>query len=229
MVGRMKSRSSNFRRLLAAASLLVSGLLLVVWSILMVGLEFPSDPRGRLEMIGANYGRMMAIAILFGVAQIVLIPAVLGIVHLTRERAPFLAHFGGTLAILGIAGHLVFTGSSFAGFAIVEIGIEPGHVQIFERASQHPALLPFLGLGLAGTFFGFLLLAAALWRARTAPLLVPAAMAAGFLLEFVLTALHPILGVLGTLLVAGAFIRLMFPVWRMSAEDWEAVSASAPA
>ena len=218
----MTARASNVSRVVTGIGLLVSALLLLAWALLSLGLEFPGDARERLEEVAANRERMLAIALVFGVAQIALLPAVLGLVHLTRDRSFVLAHLGGALAVLGVLGHLVFTGNSIAGLAIAENGTGPEHVDLFESATSHAAVLPFLAVGAAGTFVGFLLLAGALWRSRTVPTWVPVVLAAGFLLEFVGTAVHELLAVAGAIAVTVAFGWLGVRVLRMTVHEWRA-------
>jgi hypothetical protein len=138
----------------------------------------------RLLLYVTEYDRIFMNAVLFVALQIALLPAILGLVRLARERAPILARVGGAAALLGVIGHLVFSGVKVAGLAIAQLGATPELVRAYAQIATFPLVLPVMVAGFVGTFLGFPLLGLALWRTKAVPAWMPAAIALGILLEF---------------------------------------------
>jgi hypothetical protein len=92
----------NFRRTLTGLSLIAAPLvLLVVWVALP---DLPDDPTAMFAAIAAN--RKCTMALLLILSSVLFLPAVIGLIHLLRDRGVVLGHLGGGLALLGALGHI---------------------------------------------------------------------------------------------------------------------------
>jgi hypothetical protein len=147
-----------------------------------------------------------------------LIPAVLGIVHLLRERAVVLGHIGAGLVLLGLYFHAAVIGYSLVEVPLTASGIERARTiafteQMYNNAAFTMVLLPFLSF-----YLGSIILAVALWRARVAPLWIAFVIVLALLTEFFgPEALSPALMFL-LLLVGFGWVGLK--VLRMADAEW---------
>ncbi|MDP8910965.1 MAG: hypothetical protein M3M94_02725 [Actinomycetota bacterium] len=213
-------RGTRVRRVVAGLGLVSAAVLLAAWVILDLAFEYPSDADERLEELARDQGRAVAVALVFAFGQIALVPAILGIVHLARDRAFWLAHVGGLLGLVGVCGHLVFSGTGLATIEVAERAGSAEAVALYEDVTNNAALVPFLAMGLLGTLAGLVLLALALWRSRVAPVWIAASIAAGVVLEFAGSSFVELLSLLGGLLVSAGFFALGVLVLRMSDSEW---------
>lgn len=148
--------------------------------------DYGGEMSRELDYLAANNARWL-IANYFTLLMGALMTGAIGVlVALVRERAAVFGYLGGALAILGIYFH-----GSVVGYSLVQAPLvastlpEDGVLKFADRAMyDHAAfttiLIPFLGF-----FIGMVLLAVALWRARTVPVWVAAIMTAAPLTEFV--------------------------------------------
>lgn len=148
--------------------------------------DFGGDMGRELEYVAANNAGWL-VANYFTLLMGALMTVAIGIlVAIVRERAAALGYLGGALALIGIYFHGSVVGYSLVQAPLVGSELPQDGVLTFaeEGMYTHMAfttmLIPFLGF-----FLGMILLALALWRARTAPLWVAGVMAAAPLTEFV--------------------------------------------
>ena len=212
------NQPSTYRRTAAAAGLAASAVL----STISVDLQpvLHGDGAERLAALG-NAGTSAAIsAVSFVLAQLPFIAGVLGIGHLLRRRAPRLSAAGTTLGVLGAFGHAVF-----GGVMILEVTMaadpsrRAAYAALVDKLSASPVML-FSVLGLAGTVLGLLLLAAGLWRTRTAARWIPAALVAFLVVEFVGSAVSDAASYLSSVLLVAAFVGAAVAILRSPAESW---------
>lgn len=149
-----------------------------------------------------------------------MMPAVAGIIHLLRHRAPVLSHIGGALTVVGFVSFAFVAGIEF----LLVVGANPSL-----NRETIIALNELIGMSVAysllnmteiiGVFFGILILALALFRANAIPPIFSAMLAVGVFLRFALASSHP-----GTILsVFFIFIALAyigFCILKQSDEDW---------
>ena len=176
--------ANNFRRTLAGLCLIAAPLVGLIGA--FVGPQYPGSLRAELAAISENPGGWMIGNLLTLISFFLLIPAVLGIVHLLSDRSVTLGHIGGALALLGIYFH-----AAVIGYSLVELPLtasEIGRTEIIAFTEQtyyeHTAftiiLLPFLGF-----YLGSIILTIALWRARVVPLWVVVVIIAAVISEFI--------------------------------------------
>lgn len=146
--------------------------------------KFGDDLGEELEFVASSSTLWMVGTFGLLLANFLLIPAVLGILHLLRKRGAVLGHIGGGLALLGIYFHAVVLGFAHTEVPLAQSALtKEDKLELVNLMFAHDAftmvLIPFIGF-----YIGMLLLAVALWRAKVAPIWVPASIIAGLLAPF---------------------------------------------
>jgi hypothetical protein len=215
--------ANNFRRTLAGLCLIAAPLVGLIGA--FVGPQFTGSMREEIVAISENPGGWMIGNFLTLISFFLLIPAVLGLVHLLSDRAVTLGHIGGGLVLLGLYFHAAVIGYSLVELPLTASEIERTRIIAFteETYYNHTAftmlLLPFLGF-----YLGSIILAVALWRARVAPLWVAVVIIAALVLEFIgPEAWSPQL-MFALLLIGFGWIGLK--VLRMADGEWEQAKVS---
>ena len=158
------SDAHHFRKTFAGFCMVVAPLLLLVSVVIHpeTGTEASSTIAAAAENPDAWY-----IAHLLALISLVLaVPAVLGLMHMLREREVAMGHLGGGLGLLGI---LAFVGivalDGFAGWQAA-VGDRAEMVALFDRLYETAGVaIPFYAMSFAFTL-GMLFLAYGLYRAR---------------------------------------------------------------
>src|SRR4051794_711235 len=96
----MKRLDAKQLPMTAAAISMVAAPLFLVASAL-VSPELKSDESAQLDVIAAHATRWYWFTLLLLIGSILLVPALLGIAALVRERSPRLGNLGGGLAVIG--------------------------------------------------------------------------------------------------------------------------------
>ncbi|MBW3589776.1 MAG: hypothetical protein KY429_10190 [Actinobacteria bacterium] len=217
----MKSSTAVFRKNGAGLALLIAPLLLLAYDIAEMPIEYVNDPTRQLTEFSQNLGAMSAVALLFPLSQLVLIPGVFGLVHLIYERGAGLAHAGGALAVIGLFGHSVFSGAQIVTVEMAALDPSSGEfARLVDAMKESLALNIFAGMGLLGFALGFLVLAFAILRSGTAPWWVALSMIVALLLEFVGSGSVPLLGTVGAILFTGALAYLGLRILKMPEGEW---------
>jgi hypothetical protein len=178
-----------------------------------------------LANISAHTERWLAGNFLVLLSFFLMVPAVLGLLNLLRERSVALGHVGAALALLGIFFHGAIIGYSLVEAPLVESGFERARVvefttRMYESSAFIMILAPFVGFSL-----GMTILAVALWRAKVVPVWISVLIVMGLLSEFVGTdALSPEL-LYAFLLVGLGWLGLK--VLRTPDEQWSGPSRAA--
>lgn len=167
--------ATDARRRLGAICLIAAPIIGLVASLLTP--QFTGDLAAERAAIAAHPTQWMVSTFLELIGLFLLIPGVVTLTQLLRNRAVILGHIGAGLVVIAVYFH-----AAVVGFALVEVPmVAHGGAELMAFADtmyDHPAfimiLLPFLGF-----FLGWTLLAVALWRARVAPLWVAAVTIAG--------------------------------------------------
>lgn len=97
--------ADNFRRTLAGLALIAAPLAMMVSEVIYKR-SFSQESDGQFFAAVAEKSGTWTFARLLGLlAAVLFVPAVVGMVHLTRERGVVLGHVGGALAIVGAMGY----------------------------------------------------------------------------------------------------------------------------
>jgi hypothetical protein len=160
------SDAHHFRKTVAGMCMVFSPLLLLAGAI--VHPEMKTNEGAQLAVIADNLDQWFVAHLLILVAVALAVPAVLGLMHMLREREVAYGHLGGGLGVLGL---LAITGlvtmDGFVGWqAAVGDADRTQMTQLFERLNDTTGVVaPFFIVSFAFTL-GMLLLAIGLYRAR---------------------------------------------------------------
>jgi hypothetical protein len=212
----------NFRRTLTGLSLIAAPLVFLVFWVALP--DLPDDPTAMLAAIAANGGRTMVAALLLMLSSVLFLPALVGLIHLLRDRGIVLGHLGGGLALLGALGHIAVA-THFLVFVqmATDVADQAQMVALMNRIQGDPAWLP-ITLTLAGFDIGLLLLGIGLWRARVGPRWAAAGIVLAIALFFIGNIISGGGPIIISVVVAGLAISLGAIGWsvlRMSDGDWE--------
>ena len=153
------------------------------------------------------------------------VPAVLGLMHMLREREVAFGHVGGALAMVGL---LATTGlvaiEGFVGWqAAAASGADAGAMTaLFERVTETAGVvIPFFVMSLAFTA-GMLFLAVGLYRARAVQSWTAAMLAVGSIVFAIgSVASGGLLSIVGAAVLLVGFAQVGRMVLLESDEDWE--------
>jgi hypothetical protein len=213
------SDSRNFTRTLAALSLLVTPVLLLL--AVLIGPDLGDDPAEELAAIADNEAGFVISGLLFLIAPLVLLPGMMGTIRLMRRRGVTLGQIGAGLILFGALLTMAFYGFGVVQYvAATDDGVSrPEMVKLFDAAEDSGLAFPiFVGFVL-GLILGSILLAISLWRNRVVPVWGPIALV-----------LSSVLGFVGESTVVGAisFVLLfvgLFPIAQkilsISDDEWE--------
>jgi hypothetical protein len=163
--------SMQFSRTAVGVGLIGAPLLTLAGSIASPAIK--SDNAAQLEVIAQHPARYYAFTVFTFAGIALLVPALLGLMQMTRDRAAGWGNAGGTLALIGT---LIAAGDAASQLIVWQMaapGADRGQMAALLHRSDEAlgSSLPFTIGGL--TFLvGILLLAIGLWRARAVPLLV---------------------------------------------------------
>lgn len=155
------SNSAQVRRLAAGVGMIgfaVTGLI----SSILGSSEGTDTPPSELYRIMVDSDTMVASALAFMLSAALTIPAMAGMMHLTRGRGAALAHAGGALLTLGALGHMGYATWQIMLARLPQDPDQAALVAYLERASVVSGVLLPLLLALP---FGILLMVVGLRRA----------------------------------------------------------------
>ncbi|WP_238013174.1 hypothetical protein KZZ52_39195 [Dactylosporangium sp. AC04546] len=163
---------------------------------------------------GRHPGQVAVSAALLHWSWVLLVPGIVGMIHLVRQRAVVFGHVAGAVALLGIVNFsALMLGDHFYAVLERDLGVERATElgdQAFAAARWGFQVPGFLGL------LGVLLLGLALAYGRQAPWWAPPAMVVGMLTG----PIWPVGMIGGSLLyLAGAGV-IGLRILRMTDEDW---------
>ena len=216
----MLSNATRFRRTTAGLCLIFAPLFLLISNLIQT--RAPVSIENLLDAVTAN---AVANEVSFGFALYgftLMIPAVIGIVHLLRHRSVALGHIGGTLLIAGMV--------SFAFVAGTESILYIAGADPTMNREALVALNDRIGISVVyniinltevfGYLFGTIIFAIAIFRAKVVPGVIPILLAVGIIARFTLASFYAGIIVSDALYFAAfAFIGVF--VLRQSDDEWE--------
>jgi len=180
-----------------------------------------SDLGEQVASVAAHPDRFIVANLIALVSLVLLVPALLGLVHMLRERAPRLALVGGGLALAGAMPVAVQIALGLVEWQMVKGGAERGPmVALLHRIEFSPGFVPIL-LASALPALGICVLGAGLWRTRLAPRWVAGLLGLGGVvldLGFELPSLFVRILAAALSLLAFAYLGRIVLGW--SAEEW---------
>jgi hypothetical protein len=214
------SDAHHFRKMVAGACMIIAPLLLLVGAV--VHPEADTDEAAQLANV-ANSPDQWLIAHLILLASLVfLVPVLLGLMHMLREREVALGHVGGGLALIGTIATAGIVGMEFVVWQMGKAGDQAAMVSLLKAVNDSAGvILPFMVMSLALPL-GLIVLATGLYRARAAQSWMAASIAVGALLfgiGFALTSLTLVIIAAAFLVVGLGSLGRM--VYMESDADWE--------
>ena len=216
----MLSDATQFRRITAGLCLILAPLFLLISNLLQT-----RAPLGMEKLLDAIAANAVANEISFAFALYgftLMVPAVIGIVHLLRDRSVALGHIGGTLLIMGMISFAFVAGTE----AILYIaGADPAMnreaLMAVNESIGRSVVYNLINLTeVFGYLFGTLFLAVALFRAKIVPGVIPILLTAGIIVRFTLASFHSGI-IFSDTLYFTAFALIGIFVLRQSNDEWE--------
>lgn len=217
------SDSHHFRKTIAGMCMVAAPLVLLVG--VVVHPETKSETGDQLAVISNHMDAWFAAHLIIAVSLVLAVPAVLGLMHMLREREVALGHVGGGLAMVGLlATSGVVAIDGFVGWqAGAASGADQGAMTaLFERLNDAAGVvIPFFGMSLAFTL-GMMSLAFGLYRARAVQSWTAAMLAAGSVaLAVGELAYSDVLSIVGAAVLMVGFFQVGRMVLAESDEEWE--------
>jgi hypothetical protein len=178
------SEPRHFRKMVAGLCMVLSPLFLLA-SVIVHPRSEP-EAGAQLAVVAANQGAWYAAHLLALIALVLAIPAVLGFMHMLRERQVAYGHVGGALALLGIVAWTGLMALELVVWQMVKGDADPAQMaSLLERVTEATGIfVPLFVMGIA-LALGLIVLAAGLYRARAVPTWSAALLAIGIVVLYV--------------------------------------------
>ena len=215
------SDAHHFRKLVAGACMVLAPLVLLVATV--VHPDVKTDEAAQLAVIADNLDAWLAAHLLALAAIALSVPAVLGLMHMLREREVSLGHVGGGLAMLGLLAYVgVVAVEGLVGWAMGEAGDRGAMVALLTSINESAAIvIPLFILSLAFAV-GMICLAVGLYRARAVQSWMAICLGVGaVLLAISGPAAATWLGIVAAAFLVVGFGSIGRMVYRESDEAWE--------
>jgi len=214
------SDSHHFRKTIAGMCMIAAPVLLLVG--MVIHPERKDDVGAQLGVVADNMDAWFAAHLILAISLVLAVPAVLGLMHMLREREVALGHVGGGLAMVGL---LATTGVvAIDGFVGWQAAASPSAemTALFERVTETAGVvIPFFVMSL-GFAVGMLFLAAGLYRARAVQSWTAAMLGVGSIVLAVGgMAASDVLSIVGAAVLMVGFVQVGRMVLAESDEDWE--------
>ena len=158
--------TAHFRRTLAGICLTTQPLLNLIS--VAISPQQSTATSEQLAMMGANPTRFLISSLLDLLWLVLLIPAVLGLLHLLRSRSALLGHIGCGFVLAGAVGAAAYRGVNLAQLQVAQSALDQGEVlAAFGQASLGSIVVMLISA--IGLIVGYALLAVGLWRTPAAP------------------------------------------------------------
>jgi hypothetical protein len=213
------SDSRNFGRTFAGIALIAAPLLFLVGTVLDPA--WAGETEEYLNEVAADRGLYLLAGILNLLGALLLIPGLLGVIHLLRRRRVTLGQIGAALIMLGAVA--ISSTYVISVFEIVGTGDEFDREQIvalLDDTEESGEAAPVFAMFLLGLVLGSILLAIGLWRQRAVPIWVPIALVLGSLAGFV-AGDSQVSSLVTSALLAVALIAIGLRILSVSDDDWE--------
>jgi len=215
------SDSQHLRKTIAGACMLLAPLLFLV--AFVVSPELETKAGATLSTAAENLDRFYIANLLATIGLMLVVPAVLGVMHMLRERRPGYSAIGGGLTLLGVFAAMVGQGVAFVIWEMARNGADSAANAAVLHGVINDAgtVLPIYVAGYVGVI-GVLVLAAGLWMARVVDWWMALFFAAGIVcINVAFPAGLLALAIVGSALALVGLGSMGLMVLRESDADWE--------
>jgi hypothetical protein len=185
----------------------------------LISPAWDDDTAAYVREVAENPGAQAWSGLLYVIGFALIVPAVIGIVHLIKGRGVTLAHIGGGLAILGLGAFPALAATSIVDAVAVETINQADYVALIDGFEDEAAAIVLLVIVLIPALLSLLLIAAAVWRSGLAPWWVAAALIVSAVL--LAAGSSQVLNIVSDVLLLGAFGFLGLRMLRMADSEWE--------
>jgi Domain of unknown function (DUF4386) len=221
----MLANPAAFRRTAAGLALIVAPVLFIIAD--AISPAWSDDTAEYLAEVADASGAYGVHGLLYVIAFTLMVPGVIGIVHLIRRRGVTLAHLGGALAVLGLGAFPALAATSIVDAIAVDAIARADHVALIDAFEDEAVAIVLLLVVLIPALLSLILIGAALWRSGLAPAWVGVLLIVAALLTPVGAQISTL--VADALLLAGLgfvgvrMLRMDDDVWEHPPGDWRAV------
>ena len=158
------SDAHHFRKMLAGACMVVAPAFLLVATVIHPASDM--DEATQVATIAENLDVWYAAHLIALVAIVLTVPALLGLMHMLRERQVSLGHVGGGLALIGLLAFVGLVAMELVMWELVSEGDQAAAVTLLQGLNESAGILiPFAFVSF-GFSIGMALLSVGLYRAR---------------------------------------------------------------
>jgi hypothetical protein len=215
------SDSQHLRKTVAGACMVLAPLMFLV--AFVVSPELETSAGKQLSVAADNVDRFYVANLLAMIGLMLVVPAVLGVMHMVRERRPAYSGLGGTLTLIGVFASLVGQGVAFVMWEMARHGADSAANTAVIHGMLHDAgaVVPIYILGFAGAV-GAVVLGAGLYLARVVDWWMALFFAAGIVcINVAFPAGLLALAIVGSALTLVGLGSMGLMVIRESDADWE--------
>jgi hypothetical protein len=172
------SDAHHFRKMVAGMCMVAAPALVLASTI--VSPKLSSDGSTQLRYAAGHLDRWYIAQVIALAGFVLLVPAILGLMHMLRERQVAFGHLGGALAIIGVMAATALTGAAMVFWQMAEPGRNVAQMgRLADDFFGTTGIIVPLFIGSIGIALGFIALAYGLFRARAVHWLSALLMAAG--------------------------------------------------
>jgi hypothetical protein len=214
------SDAHHFRKMVAGVCMVVAPLVLLAATVIHP--EAKTDEAAQVAVIAGNPDQWYVAHLLALISIVLVTPAVLGLMHMLREREVSLGHVGGGLAMLGVLAYAGIVAIELVAWQMGEAGNRGEMVALLERVNESAGIaIPFFA-GTIAFAVGVIGLAAGLYRARAVQWWMSACLAVGVvLLTIAFTAALNWMAIIGAAFIVVGLGSIGRMVYLESDEAWE--------
>jgi hypothetical protein len=158
------SDAHHFRKMLAGACMVVAPVFLLVATVIHPASDM--DEATQVATIAENLDAWYAAHLIALVAIVLTVPALLGLMHMLRERQVSLGHVGGGLALIGLLAFVGIVAMELVMWELVSEGDLAAAVTLLQGLNESAGILIPFALVSFGFSIGMALLSVGLYRAR---------------------------------------------------------------
>jgi hypothetical protein len=213
---------SHFRKMVAGFCMVAAPVLFLVSAI--VSPKLSTDGSDQLGLIAGHVDRWYISQVAALVGLVLFVPAILGLVHMLRERHGRIGDVGGGLTLIGTMAVTAATGTSLVAWQAAKPGLDAGQMgRLADRLTDTAGIVAVVFIPTMLVAIGMVVLAYGLYRARVIHPVSALCLAVGAVcLDIGLgPAASVALGIVGAAIFLVGLLPIGWAVLMETDEDWE--------